>query len=616
MNTMIKIGTTMPIHTVLKKNALKQTLLSILLLQTGYLSMSHALAKDISQINQQLQLPVQQVNKSNHVLFFDSLDTETTDSKNAATSNTSAAEPNSDVQAQAQKELTQEELAQKELAEKYITFNEFVINSDVNDVSVQQMQDFLASKMDGMQKLDDKVQYKDVQQLMLYLENWLALEHQLVKARVFLPIQDMSDGKIALNVYQGSISGFAVSKEVQDTKLEAAVLKILNKRLDLNSAITVPKLEQAAYRIMDYIKTPVSMVLVPKNSGQYDVLVDVDKPKKFSGVLSVDNTGSEYTNQYKDSIFIGMYNATNHMDHVYFSGQRFTPNQQLYKLRYEKPFTNGTQLAAEVSKSSYKLCCDFESLNIRGNKLSAALEYQLGIEHTRKRSQQITGFVKQQMLDSSQHSNTVSDIKIQSTGLQYAANLSNKLADHEINMDVTLGKTDLKNQAEKQQDKLTANTDGKFIKLEFGYDGKRPVTERGSVHLNLSGQWSNNNLTAAEKISVGGLDAIRALPYGELSVDHAVITQLEYQHRLSPMLSSSLFFDAGFVRPYAKNWDGNSLKNRFNVYGVGASATWAPLPQVELDVVVAKEIITDHATHTKSGKDKSINTWVTGKWFF
>lgn len=604
----------MQTQTVLKKTPLKHTLLFILLLQAGFLSMSHASAKDIAQINQQLQLPVQQVNKSNQVLFFDSLDTETTDSKNAATANTPAiAKPTADVQSQAQKELVQ-----KQLAEKYITFNEFVIHSDVNGVSVQQMQDFLARKMDGMQKQanSNSLQYKDIQQLMLYLENWLALKHQLVKARVFLPIQDMSDGKIALNVYQGSISGFAVSKEVQGSKLETDVLKILNKRLDLNSAITVPKLEQAAYRIMDYIKTPVSMVLVPKSSGQYDVLVDVDKPKKFSGVLSVDNTGSEYTNQYKDSIFIGMYNATNHMDHLYFSGQRFTPNQQLYKLRYEKPFTNGTQLAAEVSKSSYKLCCDFENLNVRGNKLSAALEYQLRIERTRKRSQQLTGFVKQQLLDSSQHSNTVSDIKIQSTGLQYAANLSNKVADHQFNMDVTLGKTNIQNQAEKQQDKLTTNTDGKFIKLEFGYDGKRPVSNKGSVNLNLSGQWSNNNLTAAEKISVGGLDAIRALPYGELSVDHAVITQLEYQHRLSPMLSSSLFFDAGFVRPYAKNWNGNSLKNRFNVYGVGASATWTPLPQVELDVVVAKEIITDHATHTKSGKDKSINTWVTGKWFF
>lgn len=604
----------MQTQTVLKKNPLKHTLLFILLLQAGFLSMSHASAKDIAQINQQLQLPVQQVNKSNQVLFFDSLDTETTDSKNAATANTPAVvKPAADMQAQ-----TQKELAQKQLAEKYITFNEFVIHSDVNGVSVQQMQDFLASKMDGIQKQanSNSLQYKDIQQLMLYLENWLALKHQLVKARVFLPMQDMSDGKIALTVHQGSISGFVVSKEVQGSKLETDVLKILNKRLDLNSAITVPKLEQAAYRIMDYIKTPVSMVLVPKSSGQYDVLVDVDKPKKFSGVLSVDNTGSEYTNQYKDSIFIGMYNATNHMDHLYFSGQRFTPNQQLYKLRYEKPFINGTQLAAEVSKSSYKLCCDFESLNVRGNKLSAALEYQLGIERTRKRSQQLTGFVKQQLLDSSQHSNTVSDIKIQSTGLQYAANLSNKVADHQFNMDVTLGKTNIQNQAEKQQDKLTTNTDGKFIKLEFGYDGKRPVSNKGSVNLNLSGQWSNNNLTAAEKISVGGLDAIRALPYGELSVDHAVITQLEYQHRLSPMLSSSLFFDAGFVRPYAKNWDGNSLKNRFNVYGVGASATWAPLPQVELDVVVAKEIITDHATHTKSGKDKSINTWVTGKWFF
>lgn len=487
----------------------------------------------------------------------------------------------------------------------------FDIQSDATSVSVQEMQNIL-----NLQNTS-QISYKELQQKITTLENWLRHEKKLFKATVFMPVQSFSSGRVSLVVKQGSVRNVKLGKNFTENKQTQNALALLQQHIQPNQALTVLALEKAAFQVMDYLKNPVNIVIQPAEQGFYDVLIDTARPpKKVYGSIGVDNLGSEYTNQIKDTFTLGVNNLTGNNDFLNLSTQFITSNQKLYMVSYEKPFIDGQSIAAQWQLSHYKLCCDFESLNATGDNQTVGLEYSAKLKRSRSRHQKISGLLQYKQLKNKQNGEMVGNADIKVVTASYMDEWSNRVADNVLTLKSSMGKLELKNSAQEKLDKLSANTQGTFITANIDYSASVPVFNQGSIKAMFSGQWSDKNLNTAEKKSIGGLDAVRALPYGALVADHALITQIEYEHQFLPAVSGSIFVDASTFARNANTWTANTRKNSFAVVGAGAGLRLFLFDALEVQASVASQLNDEYEKNTGNTKTDKVNALVQAKWHF
>lgn len=497
----------------------------------------------------------------------------------------------------------------------------YEIDSDVASVPVSQM----LAILDGQDKQSvtnqtngvTQLSYPELQKKITTLENWLRQEKKLFKASVFMPMQNLASGRVKLVVKQGSVKQVVLSNRFVDKKQGASALAMLQQHIRPAQALTVPELEAAAFHVMEYLKTPVSLVLQPVETGLYNVKLDTAAPpKKIYGFVGVDDLGSDYTNKVKDTFMLGINDVTGHQDALYLSAQLITSNQKMYKVRYEKPFLDGQTVAAQWQRSDYKLCCEFERLNATGTAQTYGLEYSKKLQRSRKRNQTLAGIFEYKQLENKQGGNEVGDASIRLGTLRYTTEWFNQVADNQLILQTSVGNLHLKNPAQRRQDALTASTQGKFVKANLDYHASIPLYRHGLLKGSLSGQWSNKNLNPAEKKSIGGVDAVRALPYGVLVADHAAIAQLAYEYQFSPNVYGSVFVDASTFARNADKWQADKQKNRFSVSGAGAGLRFHVPQTLDVEATVASQLTDAYKKHTGDKKRDKVNTSVQAKWHF
>lgn len=192
-------------------------------------------------------------------------------------------------------------------------------------------------------------------------------------------------------------------------------------------------------------------------------------------------------------------------------------------------------------------------------------------------------------------------------------------ANHYAKFELTGGNATLNNTTDELLDKATSKIAGSYFKLDTQYFLNYPLNERGVLAMNAQAQWANKNLESSEKISMGGLSAIRAYPYGEGMGDLGAVAQLEYRHSLLPHVQGAAFYDLGYVRLDAKPWQ-TGIKNQYYLHGLGASVTWQPIQPARLQLIGAtklgKNAGEDFEGRDSDGKDSRVRAWLVGSWSF
>lgn len=566
-----------------KPSKFKLILLSSILYQTNALAQTN-----VTQVADQLNLPPQL-------------------SKQTVIENRTLVRPNKTANQNQSKTSIKSQINTDNL-ESQITVKGYKIASDVADISHEAM---LKVLNDGMSKVKT---FKDLQLEAYKLENWLRTEHKLFKARVYVPIQDMSNNQVKLVIKQGSIENFTVNQEFKNTTIGNNALLVAKRHLKKNQALNIVQIENMAYRVMDYLKMPVNVVLRPIKTGFYDVLLDIQPKKQVQGVLTVDNMGNKLTNEIKDTLYLSFHNVTGNIDNLYLSTQLLTPNQKIIKATYEKPLVIGQTLSLELLHSSYQLCCEFFDADVKGQSNSARLAYAYHLEKSRTRNQTLTGTGKYSVSKSTQKSQTINDSNIKSMQLGYDFDWSNQRSDNHFDIRATIGDLTINNQKQLNQDKSTAKTHGTYQKVNMGYQMNRPVSNKSNFKIHTTAQWASKNLNSVEKISIGGASALRAMPYGKLNVDIGLINQLEYNHYLSSKVIASLLLDASILKIDAKNWQ-NNANNSFSIFGAGFGVKLFPTKSLMLEAVVAGELGNNFTKNTGDSLD-DINTSITLKHIF
>jgi len=128
---------------------------------------------------------------------------------------------------------------------------------------------------------------------------------------------------------------------------------------------------------------------------------------------------------------------------------------------------------------------------------------------------------------------------------------------------------------------------GQFSKLTFQFSRLQALWPKQTLYLGIGGQVSSRNLDASEQLSLGGHDAVRAYPQGEVLVDRGFIANLEYRYAASEDISVYAFYDAsrGWLN---KRYDlpGN-VKPMRSLHGPGLGMNWARPGKFSLDLTVA-----------------------------
>lgn len=124
-----------------------------------------------------------------------------------------------------------------------------------------------------------------------------------------------------------------------------------------------------------------------------------------------------------------------------------------------------------------------------------------------------------------------------------------------------------------------ALTRGKYIgehdyfKGELLGDIYKNITDNGQYFATarFKGQWASDSLDSYDKISLGGINGVRAYTTNDGVGDTGIVMSLDIYRRILSNYYIGLFYDAGIVKPNKNNIDGLYNKS-YTLQGVGLEA--------------------------------------------
>lgn len=275
---------------------------------------------------------------------------------------------------------------------------------------------------------------------------------------------------------------------------------------------------------------------------------------------------------------------------------------------YEAPIgSSGLRAGVGVSHVYYDLGGTFAALNAHGT--ADVLDFSLNYPLIRSRHQNLFLRLSGDVQDLTDHLDTVtldSKKRVEGLGFGWAWELRDQLfgggywassgSYYHGNLDINSPLVE-----EFDQSAAGPHTQGSFDKLTARFSRLQQIIPRHSLYLSVGGQAANKNLDASQKLSLGGPQAVRAYPSGELLVDEGVIGTVEWRWSFNEEITPFLLYDAARGRVLRDPIAG-VVDNTQSLRGVGFGVSWARPNNFSLNATLAwrsgtREAITDGGGH-------------------
>jgi hemolysin activation/secretion protein len=500
--------------------------------------------------------------------------------------------------------------ARGDITEGSLEVRAFRFSGDLTGLPEDEMQRMLAGDSGKV------VTLKDLHGVAAKIERYLLTSQQRIVAKAWVPLQDVQEGVVEIRILQGSVGQLRTDAGFAGGAARDGALAAARSVLRPGAPIARAPLEEAVYRVSDYLGMPARAVLVPAAKlGEYDVVFEIEHAQRISASVGVDNTGNRYTSEWHDALSLRVANLSGHADQLSVYAQLLTPNQRNLHLNYQVPVGRGWRLGATAQASRYHLCCVFEPLDARGNTRMFALNASRALQRTRARNIYVSAELLQRRLENEQLGFTTSKHKVSelTVGARTDWTSGEVLSAGWLNLG--LGHVDVDAAgADAVTDPVSARLHGRFAKLGFGYSRTQPLGKDGDLVLKLSGQAASKNLDSSETFLLGGMGAVRAYPAGETAGDQSAIAQVEYHRRLREGLRAFAFYDHGWIELHRNPWAGFTGRNNAQLKGIGAGIVWNPGPRFELSLIGAAKVghnpLADPLTGNDSdGRSRRYRIW-------
>lgn len=486
-----------------------------------------------------------------------------------------------------------------DIAEGSLEVRAFHFSGELSGVPEDQLQRLLA---DDTGKV---VTLKALHRVADKIERYLQTERQLIVAKAWVPLQDVQHGVVEIRILQGSVAQLRTDLTFVAGAARSGALAAARSILPPGAPIVRERLEEAVYRVADYLGMPARALLVPAAKlGEYDVVFEVDQGQRISASVSADNTGNRYTSEWHDALSVRVADLTGHADQLAMHAQLLTPNQRNLTLAYQLPLGRDLRLGATAQASHYRLCCAFEPLDASGSTRMLALNLSRAIQRARALNVYLSAELLQRRLSNQQLGVTTSEHAVSELTIGSRADWAagKVLSSGWVNL--SIGHVDVRaGGADALTDPASARLHGRFGKAGFGYSRTQPLGNSSDAVFKLAGQAASKNLDSSETFLLGGMGAVRAYPAGETAGDQSLVAQFEYHQRLRESLRAFGFYDHGWIELHRHPWPGYTGANRFQLKGAGIGVAWTPGPRFELSLIGAFKVGRNPLANPVTGND-------------
>lgn len=447
-------------------------------------------------------------------------------------------------------------------------------------------------------------------------------------AKVYFPEQKISDGRVQVfiieakrgNVTKNPSSTSQMSElklqEYVDTKLREGDL--LNT-IELYRAITI-------LNELDGLRASSSLVKgIDDNS--IDISIKADLKEKYTFFTSVDNYGTKYLGVVQNFISFGINDLLNYGLHdKLVLSTMISSGNKMGSLYYRFPVgTNGLKAGFNISRLTYSLGKDFEPLDIGGSSFSKGIHLNYPIINANGSRLNIE--VEYDEIRSQSNTKEVETSNKTVRHAKTSLNFSNKDpflsgAINQLHLMYVRGDLNINNDAEKLADFISANTDGAFSKLEFGYLREQKIDDQFELSFYFNTQKAFNNLNSGEKIALGGPHSIRAYPNGEISGDDGYFYNVDLKYRITNNFTGSIFYDYGRIKRDHQVWSNEASVQvqRISLDAAGAGFLYEDAHGFGAKIELATKINSNEAQdvngNDSDGENNKYRVWLSARYNF
>ena len=399
-------------------------------------------------------------------------------------------------------------------------------------------------------------------------------------ARAIVPAQTIHDGVVTIEVIEADYGKVRLDNRsrVNDLLLEETL-----SSLQSGQAIEQKSMDRALLLLSDIPGVAVDASLRPGETVGTSDLIVIAQPAPFvSGNAALDNYGNRYTGRTRAGGTVNINDPLHHGDLLSVSGLSSGSGMNYARASYETLLDGaGTRLGGSYSALHYILGDSLANLNGHGT----AQVGSLWAKHPFIRSRETN------LYGQIQYDHLKLEDNLDASGIQnyrhlddWSGTLSGDLRDGMLtgavntwSLAFTSGHVGFDNAAAGASDAATANTQGGFSKWNGTFSRLQGLTQKDSLYLSLSGQWTGDNLDASQQMVAGGPYTVRAYDMGVLSGDSGYLGSAEFRHDLGQYWRGQwqmvAFYDSEHVMVNRVLWVGGA--NSATLSGAGFGLDWA-----------------------------------------
>ncbi len=394
-------------------------------------------------------------------------------------------------------------------------------------------------------------------------------------AKAYVPAQEVKDGVVKIEVVEGTLG--KVTAQGNQRFSDAMLARPFTDLID--APVVADSMERALSLLTDYPGISVFGVLQPGEfPGTTDLVLKVQKEKRFSGSAYYDNHGSGFTGERRLGVDVDINNPLFAADKLSVTLQQaFWPRRNFYgSFNYEIPaFAPDWSIGGGFNRNGFTVGKQLADQHISG--VTEAKDIYLSSRLIRGRTTNLRAKLDlvRKTAQTRQQSVLQSEDNLAYLGLELSYDTINKesqsLIAATVRLDHGLSGFGVPSPGELQQRvpgssrPTTARgvpVGSNYDKLTVAYAQLLKLSAHQSLLWRVNGQLAKDPLVSVEQFAIGGPDSVRAYPVSEYLMDRGYFTSLEWTvdapgladkpafggHNWGDVLRLSFFAD------YAQGW--------------------------------------------------------------
>jgi len=415
-------------------------------------------------------------------------------------------------------------------------------------------------------------------------------------ARAFLPRQDITEGVVRIQVIEAVYGGSIIDGEFSHVA-QSQVQGIMDAQVQAGEVLSLIDVERALLLADDVPGiTVVGSLTAGQDTGQTDVLVDVQDTPLFSGLAQVDNQGNKSTGQNEVSVNANINGLAGWGDQATIYGL-YTEGLSFVSVGYSVPVLySGLRLGANYSTLGYRIIdSDLQAAKGSGYANTWSVEATQPLMRSRNTNVFARLAYTSKQFDNRAGTITTSNYTVDQVALNLTASHLDTFGGGGYTVltltpsvgDVNYGKSP----DYARLVSLTTQSEGNYAKLRYGLSRQQSLSSQWSVFANWRGQIASKNLDSSERFYLGGPYGVRAYPNNEGGGSQGNLLSLELRYNPWQALQLAGFWDIGHIEVNkSNNFLGAAQPNSGTLQGVGVSVSWQAPYNIVLNATWAVQV--------------------------